>query len=109
MSDNELLDSMFLSLADAFEANKGHAVLVRPSSQEEWEPLREFFARQSAEGLMRYSARNRGVVRSLRKDMQHIGLELRLCVLLEDQKQLTRYHCDDESNRVFQSFHSFRH
>jgi hypothetical protein len=57
MPDNELLDSVLLSLADAFEANKGHAVLVSPSSQEEWEPLREFLAGQSAEGLMRYGGK----------------------------------------------------
>ena len=55
MSDSKLLDSVLLPLADAFEARKNHRVLVNPSSQEEWEPLRAFFADQFAKGLMDYN------------------------------------------------------
>ena len=53
MSDNQLLDAILPSLADQFEANKGtRFLLIRPSSVEEFEPLRELLARQSAAGLM---------------------------------------------------------
>ncbi len=52
MSKKQLLDPVLLSLADQFEANKGRFVIIKPSSVEEWEPLREFLALQVAEGLM---------------------------------------------------------
>ena len=56
MSDEELLDPILLSLADEFEAHKPNSggVIVQPVNGE-WEALREFLARQYAEGLMLHS------------------------------------------------------
>ena len=57
MSDNnDLLDSMLLSLADEFEAHKPNSagIAVEPLPGE-WEALREFLAHQFAEGLMLYT------------------------------------------------------
>ena len=56
MSDNELLDSILLSLGDEFEAHRPNSagIAVEPLPGE-WEALREFLARQFAAGLMLYS------------------------------------------------------
>jgi hypothetical protein len=56
MSDNELLDSMLLSLADEFEAHKGNSAgrEIKPKPGE-WEALRALLARQFADGFMLYS------------------------------------------------------
>jgi hypothetical protein len=48
----DLLNPVLLVLADIFESNKGYFAEVRPSSDEEKVPLREFLAQQVAEGLM---------------------------------------------------------
>jgi hypothetical protein len=56
MSNNELLDSILIPLAELFEMRQRLRKLpVSPSSPEEWEPLRDLLAHQFAEGLMLYS------------------------------------------------------
>lgn len=52
MSDNELLDGMLPSLMDAHKTRRNRAIDIVVRSPEEWEPLRDLFARLSAEGLM---------------------------------------------------------
>ena len=56
MTGNELLDPILLALADEFESHKTNSagVEVKPLPGE-WEVLREFLARQYAEGLMLYN------------------------------------------------------
>jgi hypothetical protein len=48
----DLLDPTLIVLADIFESNKGYFAEIKPSSDEERIPLREFLAQQVAEGLM---------------------------------------------------------
>ena len=54
MSENDILDSILLALADAYETHRNRAVLVEAQTPGEWEPLRAFLAQQSADGLMTY-------------------------------------------------------
>jgi hypothetical protein len=53
MSDNDLLDSVLLSLADEFETHRPNSagIAIEPLPGE-WEALRELLARQFADGLM---------------------------------------------------------
>jgi hypothetical protein len=51
-----LLNPALLVLADVFESNKGYFAEIKPSSDEEKVPLREFLTQQVAEGLMERQA-----------------------------------------------------
>jgi hypothetical protein len=50
MDQKKILDSILRSLADHFEAGKGHWQPIEPESAEEYEPLRECMANLLAEG-----------------------------------------------------------
>jgi hypothetical protein len=52
----DLLNPVLLVLADIFESDKGHFAEIKPSSDEEKVPLREFLTQQVAEGLMERQA-----------------------------------------------------
>ncbi len=52
MTKSEILDSILLPLADAFEAGKGHGLPITPASAEEYEPLRECLAELIGEGSL---------------------------------------------------------
>jgi hypothetical protein len=52
----DLLNPVLLALADIFESNKGYFAEIKPSSDEERVPLREFLTQQVAEGLMERQA-----------------------------------------------------
>jgi hypothetical protein len=52
MTKTDMLDSILLPLADAFEEGKGHGLPITPASAEEYEPLRECIAELIAEGSL---------------------------------------------------------
>jgi hypothetical protein len=52
MDETAMLDSIFLPLADQYEAGNHHDVIIEPASPQEYEPLRELMAKLRSEGLI---------------------------------------------------------
>jgi hypothetical protein len=52
MTKSEILDSILLPLADAFEAGKQAGCPITAANAEEYEPLRECLAEQIADGSL---------------------------------------------------------